>query len=79
MRLTSFLRGLDNIPFLGNMIKGILGNIAIDYLPWWDADAGSKTREPEVSIDFDLFNDTAEAAMTNFIFVNTIVPHNRWV
>jgi hypothetical protein len=26
-----------------------------------------------------LFNDTAEAALNNFIFVNTLVPNNMWV
>jgi len=32
-----------------------------------------------VQIKLDLFNDTAEAAMMNFIFVNTIVPNNLWI
>ena len=57
----------------------ILGNIGIDYMPWWDAASGSLTKEPEVNIKFDLFNDSADAAMKNFIFVNTIVPNNKWI
>ena len=48
-------------------------------MPWWNAENGSKTQEPEIEIKFDLFNDSAEAAMMNFIFVNTIVPNNKWV
>ena len=78
MRLTSLLK-TDGISVIGKMINGILGNVAIDYLPWWNAEAGSATKEPEITIEFDLFNDSAEAAMINFIFVNTIVPHNKWI
>jgi len=32
-----------------------------------------------VNVKFDLFNDTLEGALTNFIFVNTIAPNNKWV
>lgn len=78
MRLTSLLK-MDSLPMVGKMLNGIFGNIAIDYLPWWNAEAGSKTKEPEVTIEFDLFNDSAKAAMINFIFINTIVPHNKWI
>lgn len=78
MRLTSLLN-TNSLPGIGKLINGILGNVAVDYLPWWNAESGSATKEPEVTIEFDLFNDSAEAAMTNFIFVNTIVPHNKWI
>lgn len=78
MRLTQMLK-IDSIPLISNLLNGLLGNIAIDYLPWWNSEAGASTKEPEVTIEFDLFNDSAEAAMTNFIFVNTIVPHNKWI
>lgn len=78
MRLTSLLK-TDGIPLIGKMINGILGNVAIDYLPWWNAESGSATKEPEITIEFDLFNDSSESAMINFIFVNTIVPHNKWI
>ena len=64
---------------VGKMLNGIFGNIAVDYLPWWNAEAGSRTKEPEITIEFDLFNDSAKAAMINFIFINTIVPHNKWI
>ena len=69
----------SSVPLVGGMINGVLSNIAIDYLPWWNSEAGSATREPEISIEFDLFNDSDEAAMINFIFINTIVPHNKWI
>ena len=48
-------------------------------MPWWDAAGAFKTREPEIEITFDLFNDTAESSMINFIFVNTIIPNNKWI
>lgn len=70
---------LTKIPVIGSMINNILGNIGINYMPWWDAASGSKSFEPEIEVNFDLFNDTANAAMMNFIFVNTIVPNNRWL
>ena len=70
---------LSKIPLIGNIANMILGNIGINYMPWWDATSGSKTTEPQVDIKFDLFNDSADAAMKNFIFVNTIVPNNKWI
>ena len=70
---------LDKIPVIGSLANMILGNIGINYMPWWNAESGTKTPEPEISIKFDLFNDTADAAMKNFIFVNTIVPNNKWI
>ena len=78
MRLTSLLK-TDSIPVVGKLINGIFGNIAVDYLPWWNSEAGSSTKEPVVQISFDLFNDSNKAAMINFIFVNTIVPNNKWI
>ena len=70
---------LSKIPLVGNIANMILGNIGINYMPWWDANNGSKTQEPQVDITFDLFNDSYDAAMKNFIFVNTIVPNNKWI
>ena len=70
---------LNKIPVIGGIANMILGNIGINYMPWWNAEAGSNTKEPEVNIKFDLFNDNAKSAMDNFIFVNTIVPNNRWI
>lgn len=70
---------LGKIPVIGNLANMILGNIGINYMPWWNAESGSKTVEPAVNLKFDLFNDSLEAAINNFIFVNTLVPNNKWV
>lgn len=70
---------LGKIPVIGNLANMILGNIGINYMPWWNAPSGAKTKEPQVEIKFDLFNDSTEAALANFIFVNTIVPNNKWI
>ena len=70
---------IENIPVIGKLVKTLLGNINISMLPWWDAKAGNATPHPEVSVEFDLFNDTVESSVFNFIFVNTIVPNNKWV
>lgn len=70
---------LSKIPLIGNIANMILGNIGINYMPWWNAEQGTKNTEPTVDLKFDLFNDSYEAAMNNFIFVNTIVPNNKWL
>lgn len=70
---------LSKIPAIGNMVNKVLGNIAINYMPWWDPINGTKVKEPLVEIKFDLFNDSRDAALMNFIFVNTLVPGNKWI
>ena len=70
---------LTKVPVLNKIVKHLLGNVRINYMNWWDAESGSKTEEPEITIKFSLFNDTAESAMMNFIFINTIVPNNMWI
>lgn len=70
---------LSKIPLVGSIANMILGNIGVNYMPWWNASNGTNTKEPEVTIKFDLFNDNFEAAMMNFIFVNTLIPNNKWV
>lgn len=71
---------LSKIPGIGGMLDTLLGNIGINYMPWWSPKAGTEAaKEPEIEIKFDLYNDSAEAAETNFIFVNTIVPGNKYI
>lgn len=70
---------LGKIPGVGTIANMMLGNIGVNYMPWWDAPSGARTAMPDIEITFDLFNDTAAAALINFIFVNTIVPNNMWV
>lgn len=70
---------LGKIPIVGSLANMILGNIGINYMPWWNAESGTKVKEPQIEIKFDLYNDSAEAAMINFIFVNTLVSGNKFV
>lgn len=37
---------LGNIPVIGKIADMILGNIGINYMPWWNASSGTKTKEP---------------------------------
>lgn len=37
---------LNKIPGIGSLANMILGNIGINYLPWWNAESGVKTQEP---------------------------------
>ena len=69
----------NKIPVIGDLAGTLLNNIGINYMPWWDAASGTNTTSPEISIKFDLFNDSLDKALKNFIFVNTIVPGNRWI
>lgn len=55
----------------------IINRAKINYMPKWDP-TGNGSLE-SITVTFDLFNDTAEAAMKNFIFVNTIIPNNLWM
>jgi|SRR5574344_1703044 hypothetical protein len=70
---------ISKLPWIGSIVKSILGNVRINFMPWWDSEEGSQTYPNEINIKFDLFNDTADKAMMNFIFVNTIVPNNKWI
>ena len=72
-------KSLQSLPFVGGMLGKMFGNIGISWTPWWDATSGNGTEEPQVVVTFDLFNDTNEAALYNFIFVNTLVPNNKWI
>lgn len=70
---------LGKIPIIGSLANMLLGNIGINYMPWWNAEAGTHVKDPEITMKFDLFNDTADAAMANFLFINTIVPSNKFI
>lgn len=37
---------LGKIPMVGTIASMVLGNIGIDYMPWWNAEAGTKTKTP---------------------------------
>lgn len=70
---------LGNVPVLGSILNMIFGNIGINFMPYWDANNGTKTKEPVVTLKFNLFNDSYNAALFNFIFVNTLIPNNKWI
>lgn len=71
---------LSKLPGGINDILGkMFGNVGFSWMPWWNAEDGNATLPPEVVIEFDLVNDTADSALMNFIFVNNIVPNNKWI
>lgn len=70
---------LNKLPIVGELANMVLGNIGINYMPWWNAESGSKVAAPEIIVKFDLFNDNVDRALANFIFVNTIIPGNKWI
>lgn len=62
-----------------NILGSILPNVGISMSPWWNSSSGQGTFEDEVVVNFDLYNDGKDQAMKNFIFVNTIIPNNKWL
>jgi hypothetical protein len=63
-----------------NMVTGfgdIIDRVRINYMPRWDPTGSGKCEQ--IGFSFDLFNDTMDAALKNFIFVNTIIPNNLWM
>lgn len=73
------LLGGEGGGIVSTVVNALFGNIGINYTPWWDAATGTGTQEPALELTFDLFNDSFDAALANFIFVNTIIPNNRWI
>jgi hypothetical protein len=60
-------------PGLGDLID----RVKINYMPRWDPTGDGELGK--ISFSFDLFNDTMDAALKNFIFINTIIPNNLWM
>lgn len=70
---------LSKIPLIGSVLDKLAGNIRINYMPTWNAKEGHGTPHSQIEVKFDLFNDTQEAAMINYIFVQTLVGGNKWI
>ena len=64
----------DANTFVGKMIGFLGGNVKIVTEPIWNAsfDSGGT----KIDITLNLFNDTYEHALNNYLFVNTIIPSN---
>lgn len=62
-----------------DLVKTLFGNVRVHYMKTWDAKEGSSTPGEAIQVTFDLFNDTAEAAVNNFMFVNTLIANNKWI
>lgn len=63
-----------------NMVTGLgdlIDRAKINYMPKWDPSGDGSL--DGFTVTFDLFNDTVDAAVKNFIFVNTIIPNNLWM
>lgn len=61
------------------VVSWLMPSVGVSFAPWYDNVSGSKTPGEAVVVEFDLFNDNMEQAMSNFIFVNTIIPQNQWI
>lgn len=61
----------------GQIFNYIGGNIKVNTTPTWTPADGNTPIK--ISVTFDLYNDTSDGAVKNFIFVNTIVPGNKFL
>lgn len=61
---------------LGTAINWFGKNIRMNINPTWDGPQDTPTK---FDIEFTLYNDDIDSAIKNFIFVNTIVPGNKWL
>ena len=51
--------------------------VRINTTPLWTGN--TTTAFPEIQVQFELFNDDADGAIENFLFLNTIFPMNRFI
>lgn len=61
---------------VGTLLNFIGKNIKFNTTPTWDGNTAHDY--PAIEVQFDLFNDTQDAALNNFVFLNHIMPKNRF-
>lgn len=67
----------NNATLIGSIINYVGKNIRVNTTPTFD---GSNNDTPtSVDINFTLYNDSLDAAVKNFIFVNTLFPGAKWL
>lgn len=62
---------------LGQVFNYLAGNIKVNTTPTWTPK--DESQPTKVEMTFDLYNDTLDGALKNFIFINTIVPNNKFL
>jgi len=68
--------GTSENTLVGVLLNFIGKNVKFNTTPTWD---GNTTHDyPAIEVQFDLFNDTQDAALNNFVFLNHIMPKNRF-
>jgi hypothetical protein len=75
--LKDFTKGTTGL--LGKTIDKLLSNVRINYMPYWNSEQGTGDKTIQIDVTFDLVNDTLDAAINNFLFVNTLIPGNKWI
>ena len=58
---------------LGKILSSIGSNVTFTMTPVWKVGEDPRTT---VEITLNLFNDTCDHALRNFLFVNTLIPQN---
>lgn len=62
---------------LGSIVNYLGQNIRFNTTPTW---TGNHEHDfPSIEIKFDLFNDSVDSAVKNFLFLHNIAPKNRFV
>lgn len=68
--------GTSNNAFFGKLLNFVSSNVSISMEPIWRP-GGDPTSS--INIKLNLFNDTLDHAINNFLFVNTIIPQNHYL
>lgn len=55
----------------------ILNNIKVNAQPIWKP--ATSPEFSKIDVTLDLFNDTLDSAISNFLFIHTIIPNNMWM
>lgn len=69
--------GSSTSGIIATIFKYAFGNFRFNLQPQWSP--GGDTKFPQITVTFNLFNDTVEAASNNFRFVNNIVAKNKYL
>lgn len=71
--------GLDTSEnsLLGTMLNFFGRNIKLNTTPLWDGN--TENNYPQMTVQFDLFNDSEKSALNNFIFLHHIFPKNKFL
>lgn len=77
--MTKFFDIFGKTGIARDIANTVLKNIGMHYMPYWNSESATEAPGETVQIEIDLVNDSPDRTLANFIFVNTLIPNNRWI